>query len=322
MLKAKDISFQNIHAALIGSSRVLSGIARKDAEEIVGPSTFNCGLSGAKFEEIYEYAKLLADSQPDLSTLIIGLDFFGFNEYYDFDADYKKSRLRKCKLYLPDLISFTYSLKALKDSTKSLMGILPSGLKIDEMGYLAGLIEGKLTATEREEFERNLIKRYYLNTDTPNVYQKYKLSKKALRAFQKLVNLCRDRNVDLKVYMTPAHSVYWQALLLKGYWPILENLKKEIVSIHPIWDFSGGNFVVDSIFLDNYSQWFYDLNHAKPIVGRQILSRIFNKNTSDFGILLTPQNIQDKLVQIRNAQEKWAAENPKSIEWLKQNAAF
>ncbi len=55
LYKALDIIRQKPKAIIIGSSRVMAGFNPDHLTEIIGEYTYNAGLSGAGFEEIFHY---------------------------------------------------------------------------------------------------------------------------------------------------------------------------------------------------------------------------------------------------------------------------
>ena len=80
-------------------------------------------------------------------------------------------------------------------------------------------------------------------------------------------------------------------------------LLREMVKIHPFWNFSGYN----KIAMDNHL--FYEQVHFRPIVSKYITDTIFDKNSSSYGSFVTNNNIGkhlDKLLkEIKIEEKKW-----------------
>lgn len=69
--------------------------------------------------------------------------------------------------------------------------------------------------------------------------------------------------------------------------------------------------------MKNYS----DMSHYTSPVGKLILNRLFNyqKETvpPDFGVLITPANIESHLAKINKDREVWTRNNPDQVKLLK-----
>ncbi len=88
----------------------------------------------------------------------------------------------------------------------------------------------------------------------------------------------------------------------------------------PLWDFSGYNSITTEPITDMKN--FTDRGHYTRKIGDLILNRLFHyqeeKVQDDFGILITPTNIESHLEKIRTAQELWAKNNPKMIQIIEE----
>ena len=117
---------------------------------------------------------------------------------------------------------------------------------------------------------------------------------KSIKAFQNIVNMCKKHDVNLIVVTTPHNHVMMDQFNTKQTLDFL----KELTIIHPVWFFSGYNTVT------NDDKNYFESSHYVSAVGKIMLARIFN-NTSDvdipkdFGSLLTPKNIDSKLLTIK-----------------------
>ena len=68
--------------------------------------------------------------------------------------------------------------------------------------------------------------------------------------------------------------------------------------------------------MDNY----VDDSHYKPSIGNRILGRVMGKNdsTQDFGVLITPENMEQELQKTRTNRETWAKSNPDLIKLVEK----
>ncbi|MGK7885837.1 MAG: hypothetical protein AB4057_14570 [Crocosphaera sp.] len=58
--------------------------------------------------------------------------------------------------------------------------------------------------------------------------------------------------------------------------------------------------------------------HYTPNIGDFVLNRVLSHDveqvTEDFGVLMTPENIEEHLATIRSDREKWAKMRPDEVE--------
>ncbi|MGB9080752.1 MAG: hypothetical protein WCD00_05595, partial [Desulfuromonadaceae bacterium] len=100
-------------------------------------------------------------------------------------------------------------------------------------------------------------------------------------------------------FTTPVSKPYFCAMVLEGKFPQYERWLKEMVGVFgQVWHFE----YLNSITLD-YSKNFSDSHHFYAPVGTMIAHRITGvedaKTPSDFGILLTKDNIDEQLAKIK-----------------------
>ena len=74
-----------------------------------------------------------------------------------------------------------------------------------------------------------------------------------------------------------------------------------MVAITPVWDFSGYNSITTQPIkpvMNNY----VDNSHYSPPIGAFVLNRVLSHNVEqvpkDFGVLMTPDNIEQHLANI------------------------
>lgn len=69
-------------------------------------------------------------------------------------------------------------------------------------------------------------------------------------------------------------------------------------------------------------QYYLDGTHYRKEVGDKILNRVLSyqqeSGFDDFGVLITPKNIESHLVKIRATREVWAKNNPDVVELVQE----
>ncbi|NEQ87322.1 MAG: hypothetical protein F6K26_47080, partial [Moorea sp. SIO2I5] len=109
----------------------------------------------------------------------------------------------------------------------------------------------------------------------------------------------------------------WESLRVSGLWPELEKWKSRLVEITAVWDFSGYNSITTEAIGEGMKNY-WDSSHYREEVGDLILNRLFSYQSQtvpeDFGVLITPENVESHLGKIRNERESWAENNPDLVQ--------
>jgi hypothetical protein len=137
--------------------------------------------------------------------------------------------------------------------------------------------------------------------------------------FKDLIRFARQAGLDLRLFIDPVHARLLLAMRYAGLWSLYEEWKRQLVQIlaeesresgkppFPLWDFSGFKVVTTETVpsagdLDTPVKWFWEPAHYKKETGDLILDRVLSYQTSarlipkDFGILLTPKNVNSVLM--------------------------
>ena len=65
---------------------------------------------------------------------------------------------------------------------------------------------------------------------------------------------------------------------------------------------------------------FEDHSHFTDKVGDYILNRMFGNRSeeipADFGVLVTPENVDKHLEQVKSQCQLWKKQNPETVQWL------
>ncbi|HAC64211.1 MAG TPA: hypothetical protein DCF68_11885, partial [Cyanothece sp. UBA12306] len=117
----------------------------------------------------------------------------------------------------------------------------------------------------------------------------------------------------------------WEAIQVTGEGKTWEQWKRELVKIAPVWDFSGYNSITTQPIndvMENYT----DNSHYTEKVGNLVLNRIFSYQLDqvpdDFGVLITPENIDNHLKKINQKRKQWLENNQNEeqlVKTLKRN---
>ncbi|MGD1701959.1 hypothetical protein [Dapis sp. BLCC M229] len=318
LFKAVDVTRIQPKTLLLGSSRSDLGLDPKHPAFKNKQPAYNLALVGPNIYEVKRYFEHALKNQPELKTVVIGIDFFMFNKYKVNEADFNEKRLEKTSLIPQDFVNVSFSLDALDASQETIKASVksdayylyhPDGLRYVYQnkpnepipkkfkGMLSGLMRGE------------------------GYYKKYQLSTEFLNDLKDIVETCQKKNIDLKIFISPSHASQWESIQTVGLWSAFEDWKREIVKITPVWDFSGYNTITTEPITKNMKNY-WDSSHYRKEVGDLVMNRLFDYQNEivpkDFGVLITESNIESHLQKIRDRQEIWGNNNPDIVQLVEK----
>lgn len=146
-----------------------------------------------------------------------------------------------------------------------------------------------------------------------------------------IVTECKKNNIDLFLYFSPVHAELLEVFTEMGWAEDYKNLMRTVVQVANlesgeisgegkimVWDFSGYNTITTEpyVTVGDYvpMKWYFECSHYKPAVGNMVLDAIlkYPERSSDipddFGILLTPENVEKRLTLMRQNRSRYLAE--------------
>lgn len=320
LFKTIEIARQRPQAILLGTSRVMIGFNPDDLASILNLSTYNAGVGGASFEEIYRYFEQALYHQPDLKVVVIGLDMFAFNKSRKFELDAMPAQPQPLSTLLwhhlgVSLFSKAAFIGSYRTFKQNFFGtavpiILPQG-QINPL-----LLSKEFNALLVKD-DLDFVKRMFSSS---NLYRSYQLDERKVDMFSKIVQTCQQKDIQLVAFICPAKATYWEALYRKGLWPQIEAFKRVLSSMHPIWDFSGFNSVTTELIDSEESPLYFECSHFTPYTGKIILDKIFNRVNfpTDFGYLLTTDTREEIFFTLHQQRLEWVKKHPTQIKQIEQ----
>ncbi|WP_413175096.1 hypothetical protein [Anabaena azotica] len=309
--KAIDIIRIKPLTIFLGSSRTKQGLDPTHPALSNAQPAYNLGIDSANSYEMMRYLQHTLKNQPHLKQVIVGIDFFMFNELLLNRPGFDESRLEKTYLIPADIMNSLFSLDTWEVSKKTMLASLKEPNKNELYGE-----NGFVPYSEYKNGKTRWNFKYSLGLYL-NRYHYYKFSDKYFDDFQKIVNLCRENKIKLIVFISPSHATQWEAVRAAGKWEIFENWKRKAVQVTPVWDFSGYNTITNEPINDVMENYADNSHYVKP-VGDLLLNRILsyqeNEVPADFGVLVTKENIESHLGKIRSDREEWVKTRPNELD--------
>ena len=150
--------------------------------------------------------------------------------------------------------------------------------------------------------------------------------------FRFMLRRAHEQNTDLRLFMTPLHTVVRQVFVAIGLGDRYEFWQRELVRINeeeaaragrkpfPIWDFSDSNSItrepVPAATDLTTMRWYWEYSHYRNVTGNLILDRILEHTDAertlpaDFGVRLTADTVDAHLARSKAGFADWVAANP------------
>lgn len=312
LFRAVDIIRLKPKTLILGSSRAKLGL---NPDHTVfrnkGNQVYNLGINGTNIYEVKRHLEHAIANQKDINLVLFSVDFFMFNNNLPNSPSFSESRIEKKHIAFNDLISVLFSFDALGSSWETLQA---SWKEDRDKNYGVNGFMPSLNAEDGKTEYRfySAIRNYFIEG-----YKDYEIVPQSWIYYQEIIKLCQDNNIDLIVFISPSHAVQWEAIGTMGRWETFEQWKRELVKFTPVWDFSGYNTITSEKIKDimnNYT----DSSHYRENIGAMVFNRIYNQQTDqipdDFGILITENNIENHLANIRQQRQIWQENNSEKVQ--------
>ncbi len=319
---------------ILGTSR--SDIGLNPNHPALGKDAINLAISAQPNRETHRLFDALNDRQK-INTVVIGLDFFVSNNLLPEPPDFVAENFtidRSWKLALSDS-TLTDSLRQII-KRKVLLSKTWSerGLCLRSAQYVK---DGEGHHTLMNASENSYLMSYYL--PLPSCSYDFSSTNGQLPQLEEIRAIfarAHSDHIALKLLISPSHASQWETLAAAGLWGKWEEWKHRLVKMNeeeaqragqstfPLWDFSGYNSISTEVVpvlgdTTTIMHWYFDSSHYTPAAGDLVFDRIFNYKSpdrtvpDDFGVLLTNQNIEFHLANIRSDREHYRQSHPDDI---------
>ena len=345
LAKPLQVRFFKPHGLALGSSRVAVGIdPQHPGWDPLAAPVFNYALTSATIAELAARLEEAA-RVTSLRQVVAGLDFFMFNAYNP-ETGWRESEQASLSwpvatlLTSPALVDSWETLR--KQDAKTNPGVLANG----QVGRTFNL-RRVARYGHRKGFE-NYERMFFEGSLFPPPAREYGFADKAtgkrsFDSFQKLLEVTRQKNIDLHLFISPVHARMLEVYRQANLWEIFEEWKRQLVAAveahnarYPggkpvqLWDFSGINSITTEPVppagdRQAAMRWYWEASHYKAETGDLILDRIFacrrdgSMLPDDFGVMLTRDNLEPHLVENRAAQAQWRRQNPQDVAEIEAN---
>jgi tetratricopeptide (TPR) repeat protein len=157
-----------------------------------------------------------------------------------------------------------------------------------------------------------------------------------ISVFHDIVKFARKSGIDIRFVINPIHARMLIALQEIGLWPQYEDWKRDLVKVlaeeakqdhaepFPLWDFSGFNSITTEQIppagdKQHIMRWWWEPSHYQKATGDLMLDRVLDYKPDlanvppDFGILLSPSNIDAWLAKTLERGREYRRDQPGEV---------
>ena len=276
---------------LLGGSR-MHFMNPKDIEKYTKDRVYNMAFSISTLEEQYQFLKYSIE-KFEMRTVVIGLNLYTFsqklkaNENSDYDQEILEDGFtwsKQIKYYMEFPLHKYFSDYVAKGYAKPLF---KNGGRTQYSEVL--FADNKSWKAKEAEVVDGYTRFYY------NEYLTW--GESGFNQLKKMVKLCKESNVELKLFTTAVHASQLKILSNLNKTDIYFKWKKKLATIAPYYDFMYYNSISKNA--DNYN----DPSHLLQKHGNLYFSKIFGdklpKKDDDFGVWVTQESIDEHLKFLR-----------------------
>lgn len=314
-VQSLQVIMQSPKTLMMGSSRVQDGL-NPQSKSI--PASFqpvyNYGMPMIRIKEIKLFLTH-AIKKKQVKNVIIGLDFFMFNAKEKLNREFNPSLIDPDMYIINLYFKSLFSSIALSDSIQTIK--ISHQQKARNEFLKNGYRPGSQVNFELKSYEHlhNYTNWTFLSTNQTDTlyYQDFALDNEAFNDLRDIFQLCKINHLNLYLYISPAHATLdGEGIIASGNLNRFEIWKKNVTLIAnefnlTLWDFSGYNSITTEE-VKTPMQFYWDSSHFTEMVGDIILAKVIqNSNVlpSDFGVKLTPKNIDEHLKNTALQREKY-----------------
>ncbi len=331
---------------LVGSSRAQLMLDPALVTSLTGKSAFNASLSGAN---IYEVRRMIDhafglqgtgdDENSGPEMVIIGLDFYMFNENRPASAGFSEDRLSRTANgqinrfhSLADLPATLLSRDALDELRRRLKyrDRPCQAIWSPDGGRRPHDYECALVRENGQQQSVSASLREYMG-NTGGLYGDYPKAGSDMEDLRHILN-ASPQGTELVLYIAPVHLLHLEMIEMMGLWPSFKDWKRDLVSLVEVartkgitvelWDFARASaWTQESVFSKDQGVTanFYDSHHLHQRHRQHFLEILLGRREPRAGeaVRLSAATFDMSEDTLAAAVETWAATHPEDMTRLR-----
>ena len=293
---------------IVGSSRVRDGMDPSILDGLVPPPIMNYGTAGLRATEGARFIRHAIDV-ADVSCVIWGLDFFGFNDREIDEMGSDGFGILGASMRPKDLARLLIAWPTVLLSSEVINGTgttLPNGFNI-------------APATPPDQITASIMRNAVGFAKAPFLYGKFSSCEKHMEEFEAILAYASAKGVKVCLYTSPLHALVMEAIFQAGAGDMFFAWKAKVAELAlkygvPLHDCMEYNQITVSRV--EAAKYFFDGAHFTPLVSRMILSGFFpvsSEKPAGFAPALTPDTISASREKLEMARRAYIRANPDLI---------
>ena len=302
-------------ALFLGNSKCDFSIDPEIFARLTGiPNTYNMSVRNGQPHELRKYLELAIKNNPRLKAVLLEVDYEMFLVEASVMNGFDAKQANRTHLTRDNAFKTTLSADACIDSLITLQRNREFQYDYPTYERNGKLSEGSLFSIFSYEasFYKNtrgsIIAQYW-----DNLRHNPEISDEKFREISRIVALCKEHQIDLKVFSPPVHAIHLDSY--DTYWSRYAAWETRLANIVPFMDFSLYNEITtinpELPLRDN--PYFWDSAHIKSHVGNIILTCLYDPSAEaapkDFARQVTSENVAGHLAFVKRQHATWVSQN-------------
>lgn len=324
VIKAIEIRNGNYNLLIAGSSRVLLSL-NPASPSLTSYRAYNAGVGAATLPEVAKVVSFVVEQAPSTKRVIWGLDFDLFFHPRLQEADFAYSGFAG-KDISSGYLRYLFSIDAMQGVFRAISRLSKGQrLEMTDTGFMRGRGLQRTASQQRLEFG-------YLTDSTLELIDEARsiVSAGAMARMAILEGALREASrsgIDVDLILPPAHIYRLQAFDMPFAEPFYDVWKRRLTALAArapgpgqvrVWDFGYANPITTEPLPQDggpLMRWHYEASHFSEAAGDLVLARLVGKPLTgsleglDFGYVLTPDTIDERLATDRERRRLWAEQN-------------
>ncbi|NOZ53110.1 MAG: hypothetical protein GXP08_08210 [Gammaproteobacteria bacterium] len=342
---------------IVGNSRPEMGLNPNHLCWSVGQQpVYSLTIPGASMYMQMRYTQhALAATSPKL--ILLGLDFIDFlvdseNNRDPYEWPFKpkefESRLlvtatgnkndQYYRQFFEDHFLSSFSFNALTDSVKTLaFQRSPNASTRTELGFNPANDYRDIVRSEGQEVlfrqKNKQVIATFISRNWSIYHAEYSWSHD-FEVLKRFIEMSKKNHAKLILFINPYHAHYLESIRQAGLWSLFERWKRVVVQLAShqenisLWDFSGFDDYSTEIEpavgdLTNTMDWFWEPAHYRAELGDLMIASMLKDSCGaaigeQFGVLISAENIDQHLLQLRTNSQRYVADNPLVVKHINE----
>ena len=329
LMKAYDVFRTQPKTLILGSSRAAIGLdATSAAWTERDRPVYNLALGAGSPYMAYRYLQHVLLRQS-VSTVVLGLELEYFlRNFHAQDYEFESHLLvaqdgsRRSSTWMR-LRDVGHGLTGLNSLSDSIVTMTENWLKNSSDMRSGNWSWNALSVTRWNAYAQFTLS----ELQVAPLYDRHELDTRAFETLSKLLDLCESHQIRVIIFISPSHADLMEIMHLSGSWLAFEQWMRELTTVlsrytqaerrnSPVlWDFTGYlPYTEESIAKQPRElTWFLNQDHYSKELGDLIIRRLRGVDGSQFGQMLTLENVESHIRDLDRQRQSYLEEYPSDV---------